>query len=234
MDYFFENANVGNHDHLIDNNFQTIFENHGLQQYAEQFVPRITELARDYRENVSKYGTLYQLAIPKQIVHKNVISVKSGGFIKHLSVYGESTTDMQKIATALLTPNYVQPSDKKEYVLLMTQDPDGGGNPESGIRVAPHMIAHSKEALDAWKKEWDATLQELATAVLNDQQEFPVEQYRTNLKALQKNKQLKTLALAPLLAPTSPRLWRTRETSPANPALATIKNRLKTQNKQME
>jgi hypothetical protein len=196
MDYFFNNSNIGNHDHLINNNLQTIFEIHGLAPYATQFVPRLNKLAQEYVEKVSKYGTLYQLAIPKHNVHHNVVPVKTGGFLRQLSVAGEKTSDMQKIAPALVSPSYVEPTDTKEYVLLMTQDPDGGNNPDSGIRVIPHIIAQSQEVLDAWKKEWDATLDELAHAVQQDQEQLPVNQHRATLRTLRSNERLKTIGVA--------------------------------------
>jgi hypothetical protein len=167
--YFYQNYNTGGSG-AINNKIEEIFEYHGLQRYVSEFSQEINELYQEYIE-ISKYGTLYLLGIPKKNIKKNVVFVATGGFQDQCILKEEPldptykdgalgttckriTTDMDEIAQALVTEEYVHQKDQKEYVGVMTYDKDGLLNPESGLKVFPFIIPTDEKRYQEWQAKW--------------------------------------------------------------------------------
>lgn len=132
---------------------QSIFNNHGYGHLAAEFTVELEQLQREYL-GLSKYGTLYLIGVPKETVHLNVVAAKAFGYIQPLTVGWYKTTDMQKIAPALLTDSYVEPTDTKEYVAIMTHDEHGWLNPACGVKMFPMIIATSEEKKTEFENKW--------------------------------------------------------------------------------
>jgi hypothetical protein len=137
---------------------------------VSEFSQEINEPYQEYIE-ISKYGTLYLLGIPKKNIKKNVVFVATGGFQDQCILKEEPldptykdgalgttckriTTDMDEIAQALVTEEYVHQKDQKEYVGVMTYDKDGLLNPESGLKVFPFIIPTDEKRYQEWQAKW--------------------------------------------------------------------------------
>jgi hypothetical protein len=167
--YFYDNWNAGGSG-AINNKIEEIFEYHGLQKYVSEFSQEINKLYEEYIE-ISKYGTLYLLGIPKKNIKKNVVFVATGGFqaqcaIKqHAEGVVETTTDMDEIAHALVTEEYVHQKDQKEYVGIMTYDKDGLLNPDSGLKAFPFIISTDEKRYQEWQAKWNDVTARLAQRI---------------------------------------------------------------------
>jgi hypothetical protein len=86
--YFRSNSNCGNSGCKIENDGQTIFNNHGYGAVAAEFLAEFAQLQQEYLA-LSKFGTLYLIGIPKERVHLSVAPARAFGYIRPLKVDGQ-------------------------------------------------------------------------------------------------------------------------------------------------
>ena len=98
--YFFENWNVGNAYSQSNTILNDIFKGYGYSDIYTVFGAELTALDNEYMQ-LSKYGTLYQIAVPRNDVDKTVAVAESGGYHRQLTINGEKTRDMHKIVDAI-------------------------------------------------------------------------------------------------------------------------------------
>jgi hypothetical protein len=130
MYYLLENHNMGE----IAFSTQEIFNMFGLNDAYQAFADELKQLQQEH-DNLSKYGEMLQIAVPKDNVDKSVYYTTSGGPKKEFV----STSGGEKVITTdiktILTDLDKKPQDIAEFVLVETRDKLGGLNPESGIKV---------------------------------------------------------------------------------------------------
>ena len=118
---------------------EEIFNMFGLNDAYQAFADELKQLQEEH-DNLSKYGEMLQVAIPKDNVDKSVYYTTSGGPKKEFISTGDgekvTTTDIKTIL-ADLDKN---PQDIAEFVLVETRDKLGGLNPESGIKVFSYNV----------------------------------------------------------------------------------------------
>lgn len=155
--YFEANFNGGGGNYAQPREIlKNIFNTHG---YGDLYIAFADELHNLYERYIalSRYGTLYQIAVPQVSVHEVIRVVQVGGTRTSLDLRNPSrrTEDMQEIIQALRNPhNYPEQSDTKEYVAAMTHDEKGMRNPACGIKVFPYMVTDDKQLYAIWHEEW--------------------------------------------------------------------------------
>lgn len=123
----------------------------GIYQKHQQ---EIEQLAEDYA-NLSSYGNILLIAIPKDKIYKYVYLCKSGGLQQPLAKKdGTQITDIRvAMETLLKDPESLVDSDQVEFCLIMTQI-KGGLDPSTGIQIFPFLSGDPEKlkALQAREK----------------------------------------------------------------------------------
>jgi hypothetical protein len=120
----------------------------GYKWIYKKHEQEIEQLAQDYN-NLSKYGNMLLIAVPKDKIYKYVYLCKSGGLQKPLEKKdGTQITDIRiAMETLLKTPETLKDSDRVEFCLIMTQQ-KGGLDPSTGIQIYP-LLSGDPEKLKA-------------------------------------------------------------------------------------
>jgi hypothetical protein len=109
----------------------------GYDWIYNKYQQEIEQLAKDY-ENLSPFGNMLLVAIPKDKIYKYAYLCRSGGLQQPLTKNdGTKITDIRiALETLLKNPETLQDSDRIEFCLIMTQQ-KGGLDPSTGIQIYP-------------------------------------------------------------------------------------------------
>ena len=120
----------------------------GYDWVYQKHKKEIEQLAQDFI-NLSSYGNMLLIAVPKDKIYKYVYLCKSGGLQKPLKKKdGTQITDVRiAMETLLKNPEHIVDSDQIEFCLIMTQI-KGGLDPSSGIQIYP-LLSGDPEKLKA-------------------------------------------------------------------------------------
>lgn len=133
-----------------------MFRMYGQEALYEKYAAEFDELEKEHEALSKGYGNIIFIAVPKSKISDFVAQVAPGGYVASSIVNGKNTNDIRVILDALSTdPSKVEDSDKKEFVLAMTDT--AGLDPKSGIKV--HSInAVDPKAYAAWQQKFDALM----------------------------------------------------------------------------
>jgi hypothetical protein len=120
----------------------------GYDWIYKKHQKEIEQLAKDY-ENISPFGNILLIAIPKDKIYKYAYLCRSGGLQQPLAKKdGTQITDIRiAMETLLKHPETLQDSDRIEFCLIMTQQ-KGGLDPSTGIQIYP-LLSGDPEKLKA-------------------------------------------------------------------------------------
>ena len=120
----------------------------GYDWIYKKYQQEIEQLTEDYA-NLSGYGNMLLIAVPKDKIYKYVYICKSGGLQQPLMKKdGTQITDIRiAMETLLKNPEQIVDSDQIEFCLIMTQI-KGGLDPSSGIQIYP-LLSGDPEKLKA-------------------------------------------------------------------------------------
>lgn len=136
-----QNAPAGREIEMSNKDPFTLF---GYDLIYKKYQKEIEQLAQDYK-NLSKYGNMILIAIPKDKIYKYVYLCSSGGIQAPLRKEdGPDITDIRIAMEALLKdPDSLRDSDQIEFCLIMTQQ-KGGLDPSTGIQIYPLLSGDPK------------------------------------------------------------------------------------------
>jgi hypothetical protein len=161
MDYIVSNHNVGN----ISFSIAEIFSMFGLFNIYQQYADALSKLKEEHDE-LTQYGELLQILIPKDTVDKTVYYTTSGGPRKEYQLSdGTKTTDTKTI----LKDIDEHPVDVAEFVGIVTNDKYGLLNPDSGVKIySRNVVDPQKMALfrEKEKQLFDRIKQSIAQPIV--------------------------------------------------------------------
>lgn len=149
--------------HTAENVVKCVFKSNSLEEYESIFLEELKKLFEEY-SYVSRYGTLYQIAIPVDTI-SDVITPVAMDFKSKVKVGGEYTDDMGVILSSFRNPaqypelsrttHWASGYDKQEFVAFMTSDEHGMMNPKSGVKIFSYMVPCDEARYKNWLAKWD-------------------------------------------------------------------------------
>lgn len=111
----------------------------GYEWLYKKYSAEIDKLANDYAE-LSRFGNLLLIAVPKDSIKKYVYLAESGGMPRTINIQGiGQTSDINVIMETLNNnPEKMEETDKLEFCMIMTQH-KGGLDPATGIQIHPFV-----------------------------------------------------------------------------------------------
>ena len=136
----------------------------GYDWIYKKHQQEIDLLAQDYL-NLSQFGNMLLIAIPKDKIYKYVYLCRSGGLQKPLvKKDGTQITDIRiAMETLLENPESLVDSDKVEFCLIMTQV-KGGLDPSTGIQIYP-LLSGDPQKLKALQEREKILLDKITADV---------------------------------------------------------------------
>ena len=109
------------------------------------------------------------IAIPQESIANCVYLAHPGGYKKTITIDWRKTDDINKIMHTLKNnPEKIRNTDRLEFCLVMTQDQQGGMNPDSGIKIIP-IRAVDPEEWKAFEAKQDALFEQIKDAILKQE-----------------------------------------------------------------